>query len=253
MAINRNARPALGEALTPAQLAAKHEHYWRTRDQAVRAQLVAAYESFARSLAARHHGRRDRPEDLVQAAMVGLLRAIDRYDPARGVQFTTFAWATISGELKRHLRDRTWRLRVPRRSQELFLEVARAREELAHELGRSPSVPELAAHTGLSDVEVVEAIDVQNAYRLDSLDPVAADDTRPRQWGGDDGGYGAVDDRHLVHDLLERLSSRDQAIVRLRFGMDMTQSQIAERVGVSQMQVSRRLDHILTRLRALAS
>lgn len=219
----------------------------------MRAELVLAYESLARSLAARFEGGREAPEDLVQAAMVGLLHAIDRFEPAIGVQFTTFAWATITGELKRHLRDRTWRLRVPRRSQELYLEIARAGEDLAHELGRPASVGELARRTGRAAREVAEALTLQNAFRLDSLDAPAADGGVRREVGGDDGGFGQVEDRNLLHDLLERLSERDRAIVRLRFGMEMTQSEIAQRVGLSQMQVSRLLEQILSRLRALAA
>ncbi|MDP9070223.1 MAG: SigB/SigF/SigG family RNA polymerase sigma factor [Actinomycetota bacterium] len=254
MATRRGTYSGAQGRFTPAQLAAKHDLYRRTGDPKARADLVRAYEAFARSLAARYYGRRDSPEDLVQAAMIGLINAIDRYDPARGVHFTTFAWATISGELKRHLRDRTWGLRVPRRCQELYLEVGRAREELAHELGRAPSVAELAGGTGLSEPEVVEAAEVQQAYRLDSLDgPVGDDRGLVRQVGHDDGGFSEVDDRNLVRDLLHRLSPQDRAILKLRFGGDMTQSEIAERVGLSQMQVSRRLDQILSRLRVLAA
>ncbi len=253
MATRRGTFPVEG-CSTRAQLAAKHDLYRRTRDPQARADLVRAYENFARSLAARYYGRRDSSDDLVQAAMIGLLHAIDRYDPTRGVQFTTFAWATISGELKRHLRDRTWGMRVPRRSQELYLEVGRAREELAHELGRAPSVAELAGGTGLSEPEVAEAMAVQQAYRLDSLDgPVGDDPGLVRQVGQDDGGFGEVDDRHLLDDLLGRLSPQDRAILKLRFGGGMTQSEIAEHVGLSQMQISRRLDQILSRLRVLAA
>ncbi len=239
---------------TRGQLPAQHRLYRRTRDPAVLAGLVRAYANFARAVAARYDGRRDSREDMAQAAMLGLLHALHRFEPDRGVQFTTFAWPTIDGELKRHLRDRTWRLRVPRRCQEVYLEVARAREQLTHELRRPPSVSELAGGTGLSEPEVVEAAQLHNAYRVDSLD-VTAGHERGRVGCGDldDGGFVQVDDRHLVDHLLDRLSPEDREMVELRFARDMTQSQIAERVGLSQMQVSRRLDHILSRLRALAA
>ncbi|MDP9441901.1 MAG: SigB/SigF/SigG family RNA polymerase sigma factor [Actinomycetota bacterium] len=227
-------------------------HYAATHDPQAREQLVSAHAGLAASLALRFGARHEPQEDLHQAALLGLLHAIDRFDPDRGVQFTTFAWATINGELKRHLRDRTWGLRVPRRVQELYLVTAEATDALTSSLGRSPTVAEVADRIGTSEEDVVEALEARGAYRLASLDtPVGDSDSGGGiQVGGDDPCYGKVDQQSLLASLVRRLPAREQEIIRLRFSEELTQAQIAERVGVSQMHVSRLLSTSLHKLRA---
>lgn len=232
------------------------QQYFVTRDPELRERLVHAHLGLAASLASRFSSRQESPDDLHQAALLGLLHAIDRYDPNRGVQFTTFAWATISGELKRHFRDRTWAVRVPRRVQELYLVTAEAMDALTNSLGRSPTVAEVAEHIGASHEEVVEALEARTAYRLASIDTPVTDADGDRgagmQLGHDDPGYGLVDERSLLSGLINRLSARERQIVHLRFNEELTQAEIAERVGVSQMHVSRLLSVSLQKLRVWA-
>ena len=145
---------------TPADdLEAMLAEFSRTRDPALRARLLEAHQGLACSLATRFATRHESPDDLNQAALLGLLHAIDRFDPERGVRFTTFAWATVLGELKRHFRDRTWGVRVPRRLQELYLSTAEGVDELTHRLGRSPTIAEIAEQTGISEEDVVHALE----------------------------------------------------------------------------------------------
>jgi RNA polymerase sigma-B factor len=185
--------------------------------------------------------------------MLGLLHAIDRFDPHRGLSFTTFAWSTISGELKRHFRDRTWGLHVPRVLQERYLEVLAAVDELRHEVRRSPTIAEVAERTGLREEDVIEAMDAGGAHRLASLDaPMADGRTAGSTLGGDDDGLRQVEGRELLAKLLPRLSDRDRLILRLRFDDGLSQAEIGERVGLSQMQVSRLLAQSLARLRSWA-
>lgn len=226
--------------------------YAATRDPQTREQLVSAHLGLAASLALRFGARQEPQEDLHQAALLGLLHAIDRFDPDRGVAFTTFAWATINGELKRHLRDRTWGLRVPRRVQELYLVTAEAVDALTASLGRSPTVAELAERIGTSEEEVVEALEARSAYRLASLESPAGgiDGGGGIQVGSDDPSYRAVDQKSMLASLLQRLPAREQEIIRLRFNEELTQAEIAQRVGVSQMHVSRLLSTSLRKLRA---
>ncbi len=229
-------------------------HYAATRDPEAREQLVSAHTGLAASLAARFGSRQDGQDDLHQAALLGLLHAIDRFDPNRGVQFTTFAWATINGELKRHLRDRTWTLRVPRRVQELYLTTAEALDALTGSLGRAPTVAEVAERTGSSEEEVIEALEARSAYRPVSLDaPVGDDDAAGgMQLGGEDPRYGKVDQQSVLAELVGRLPSREREIIHLRFNEELTQAEIARRVGVSQMHVSRLLSGSLQKLRGWA-
>jgi RNA polymerase sigma-B factor len=239
-----------------AEAAELFSEFFVTRDPEIRERLVCAHLGLANSLAARFSSRQESPDDLHQAALLGLLHAIDRFDPTRGVQFTTFAWATISGELKRHFRDRTWGVRVPRRVQELYLVTAEAMDALTNSLGRSPTVAEVAAHIGTTEEEVVEALEARSAYRLASIDtPVNdadGDSGAGMQLGDDDPGYGRVDQQSVLSSLINRLPARERQIIHLRFNEELTQAEIAERVGVSQMHVSRLLSTSLQKLRVWA-
>ena len=236
-----------------SDLRRKFEEFAETRDQALRAELTEAYLPLAASLAARYAGRAEL-DDLEQAANLALVKAVDRFDPTKGFEFTTFAWATISGELKRHLRDRSWGLRVPRRVQERFLVTARAAEDLHQQLGRPPTVQELSALTGLDEEATIEALEVRALHRLPSLDaPLQGGDGETAEHGSVDESFDKFDDRDLVQRLVEQLPRRERELLRLRFDEQLTQSEIAGRIGVSQMHVSRLLSSTLDQLRKLAS
>lgn len=232
--------------------------FFVSRDPVLRERLVNAHLGLAASLTARFASRQENQDDLHQAALLGLLHAIDRFDPTRGVQFTTFAWATISGELKRHFRDRTWGVRVPRRVQELYLVTAEAMDALTNTLGRSPTVAEVADRIGASEEDVVEALEARAAYRLASIDsPALADDGESgaapgMQLGESDRGFVVVEERSVLSSLINRLPPREREIIHLRFNEELTQGEIAARIGVSQMHVSRLLSGSLEKLRAWA-
>lgn len=228
------------------------ETYYRTRDLAVRDQLVAANLRLALHLARRFANRGVSLDDLEQVASLGLLRAIDRFDPHRGLEFSTFATPTIVGELKRHFRDKGWAVRVPRRVQELHMRLNTTVAELTHHLGRSPTIAELATAARASEEEVLEAMEAAQAYRSHSIDATPhgdRDGDGRDQLGADDLGLFQAENRLLVEELLAHLAPRDQLLLRLRFYEEMTQQQIAERLGVSQMHVSRLLARCLEDLR----
>lgn len=225
------------------------------RDQpGPREELVLEFKDLADRLAERFVKRREERDDLQQAARLALLKAIDRFDVDRGVKFSTYATRTIVGELKRYRRDRSWGVRVPRSLQESWMNSLRAREDLAHRFGRAPTVAEIAEEVGLAVDEVLEAMDVGNAYNLDSVD---------RPVGDEDGGSATVADliggedpdlarAEWLSDLAEpvaALDERERTILFLRFYHGMTQSEIADEVGISQMHVSRLLRRTLDRLR----
>lgn len=237
-----------GESLTEI-----HRRFVRERSPDDRAALVEGYEGLARALAARFAKGRESPEDLQQAALLGLLHAIDRFDPDRGVEFSTFAWATITGELKRHLRDRSWQVRVPRRLQETYLRVAAAIDDLTVTLGRSPTVAEIASATDRTEEAVLDALSVRHAHMVASLDAPMDEEGRTR---GDmlssDGGLATVEQRQLLSPLVDRLAERERRILDLRFVHDLTQAEIATRLGLSQMHVSRLLNRTLHQLRLWA-
>jgi RNA polymerase sigma-B factor len=236
------------------QLRALHVAFHESRDRAVRDRLVLHYQGFAGALAARFSRHREPHDDLQQAALIGLLNALDRYDPNRGVEFTTFAWQTMLGELKRHFRDRTWAVRVPRALQERYLDAVTALDELTVELGRSPSMAQIASRMGIEPDAVVEALEVRGASQLASLDaPRGDEDERTVPLADLSNDFGSVEERTELSPLLARLSAREREILRLRFSDDLTQSQIAERLGLSQMHVSRLLSQTLAHLRAWAS
>jgi RNA polymerase sigma-B factor len=218
----------------------------------IRDRVVTACSPFATALARRFSHRGEPFDDLNQVAMVGLLKAVDGYDPSRGREFIAYAKPTILGELRRHFRDRTWSMTVPRRHKEMRLALNNVREELAQQLGRSPSVAELADRLQVSTEEVLEAIEAAHAYQSVSLStPVGDEDgvTLADMVGGTDPDLDAVEDRTALPTLIAQLPEREQRILTMRFYGNMTQSQIAEWTGVSQMHVSRLLKAALGRLR----
>ena len=226
------------------------ELFAKLPDSAARDELVLRYRPLAEYLARRFHGRGEAIEDLSQVAFVGLIKAIDRFDPGREVKFSTFASVTIVGELKRHFRDTTWALRVPRGLQELGLQVSRVMAELSQSLGRSPTVAEIAARAGLAEEAVLEAMEISNAYSTVSLDAPADDgSTTLHEPGAEDESYELLEGWASVADAVKELPVRERRILYLRFFRGMTQTQIAEEVGISQMHVSRLLARSLSRLR----
>lgn len=226
--------------------------YKATGDRAVRDELVVEHLGLARALARRYANRGEALDDLQQVATVGLLKAVERFDPDRGLSFTTFAVPTITGEIKRHFRDKTWSTRVPRALQERALRLTDTVRELSQELGQSPSIAEIAARLEISEEMVLEAMEVSRSYTASSLDAPADEETGASRFervlGGDDTGYEAIDQQMTVDHLLSTLSERDRTIVTLRFFENLTQSEIAERVGISQMHVSRLLARALDAL-----
>ena len=236
-------------AAARAQQRALFEEYARTRDLTVRDQLVATNLRLALHLARRFSGRGVSTDDLEQVASFGLLRAIDRFEPERGLEFSTFATPTILGELKRHFRDRGWAVRVPRRVQELNLRLNALVADLTHQLGRGPTIGELATAARASEEEVLEAMEAAQAYRAHAIAPHPGDDSWTSEPGGDDLALFAAEDRLVVADLLADLEPRDRLLVQLRFYEEMTQQEIAERLGISQMHVSRLLARCMDALR----
>jgi RNA polymerase sigma-B factor len=230
-----------------------HEAYAASGDAALRAELLASYDGFARSLALKYR-HRESVDDLVQVARIGLLHAIDRFDPALGRPFPLFARITITGELKRHIRDRTWGMRVPRSLQEDYLNVMRAVDELTAERSDSPPIEAVAVRCGISIERVVEAMELRVTQRTLSIDVPSGfgSDDPVIELGQEDVGFRQLENRQLLANLLGRLPERDRRIVELRFIDELTQSEIAAQVGVSQMCVSRVLARTLGRLRVWA-
>jgi RNA polymerase sigma-B factor len=209
-------------------------------DVAARSELAEQMLPLARSLARRYAGKGEPLDDLEQVASLGLLKAIDRFDVSRDVRFATFAVPTIAGELKRHFRDRGWMLRVPREIQELCARVVRAREALSRDLGRSPTVEEVAGALDTGVEQVLEALRAADAYRMMSLDEPLADGAGALEAiGGDDEGFALAEHRVMLSPGLAGLGDREREIVRLRYYEGLTQREIARAVGVSQMHVSR--------------
>ena len=220
------------------------------RDPLLRDQLVTENLGLARRLAHRFTQRGQPYDDLAQVASIALIKAVDRYDPERNVKFSTFATGTIIGELKRHFRDRGWSVRAPSRIQELYLELGTTIESLGHGLGRSPMVSELAKATGASEEEIVEAMEAGQGYRSASLDaPGAAGATLGDSLATEDAAITLVDERSVLDPALASLPARNRVIMRLRFIDGLSQCEIASRVGISQMHVSRLLATSLSQLR----
>jgi RNA polymerase sigma-B factor len=223
------------------------------RPAAVREELVSTHLSLAEHLARRFRNRGEPLDDLVQVAVVGLLKAIDGFDPDRGVDFTSYAIPTMVGEIKRHFRDKGWSVRVPRRLKELKLDVTKATMSLTQSLGRMPTNADLADYLGVTEDEIRECQLSARAYSAVSLSaPLGdedADSTLADVLGEADKGIQSVEDRESLRPLIEELPPRQRRIIAMRFYGNMTQSQIAERVGISQMHVSRLLSRSLTHLR----
>jgi RNA polymerase sigma-B factor len=231
--------------------------YLEHRDPADREALVERFLPLARQLARRYE-RPDEPfDDLFQVACLGLVKAIDRFDLSRDVAFSSYAVPTILGEVKRYFRDRTWAMRVPRDLQEMSLRVDRAVGELSTRLHRQPTVSELAERLGLDEEQVLEALEASAAYRTTSLSLPRSNEDEAGETLGDtvatsEEGFGLAEDRATLDHLLRAVSPREREVLRLRFEEDLTQAEIGELIGVSQMQVSRIIRQSLTRLRHVA-
>lgn len=225
-------------------------------DVRARELLIARYLPLARRLARRYQHTDEPLDDLVQVASMGLVKAVDRFDASREVMFSSYAVPTILGELKRHFRDRTWSVRVPRDLQELALRVDQAFTRLSTGNRRSPTVSDIAAAVNATEEQVLDAMEAMGAYRASSLDaPRSVRDEETTEsvadsLGCDDSGYERAEARASLEPLFSRISERERIVLRLRFAEDLTQAEIGERIGVSQMQVSRLIRQALTRLRA---
>jgi RNA polymerase sigma-B factor len=221
--------------------------------QYVRNTLVELNLALVKFAASRFRSRSEPMEDIVQVGTIGLIKAIDRFEPDRGVEFPTFAMPTIVGEVKRFFRDTSWSVRVPRRLQELRLDLAKAGDELAQELDRAPTVAELAAKLGISDDEVIEGMAASNAYTASSLDAQPEEDDSEGaladRIGYEDHDIEGIEYRESLKPLIAELPARDRKILSLRFVGNMTQSEIGDELGISQMHVSRLLSRTLSRLR----
>jgi RNA polymerase sigma-B factor len=236
-----------------------HRRLKETGDPAAREALIERYQGLVRRLASHYHSGQDGFDDLVQVGNVGLLNALERFDPGRGLAFRSFAVPTILGELRRYFRDTRWAVHMPRGLQERFLLVERAADQLNGTLSRSPTVADIARKLDLSEEQVAEAIAVRNGYNALSLDRPQADAdgdddlTLLDTLGEEESRYELVAYRESVAPTMRALPRREQDILRLRFVEDLTQTEIAERLGVSQMQVSRLLQRSLDRLRVVAA
>ena len=218
----------------------------------LRNRLVRMHLPLVEHLARRFRNRGEPLDDLTQVATIGLIKSVDRFDPERGVEFSTYATPTVVGEIKRHFRDKGWAVRVPRRLQELRLALTTATAELSQQHGRSPTVHELAEKLAISEEEVLEGLESANAYSTLSLDVPDTDDESPAvadTLGAEDEALEGVEYRESLKPLLEDLPPREKRILLLRFFGNMTQSQIAQEVGISQMHVSRLLARTLAQLR----
>jgi RNA polymerase sigma-B factor len=223
-------------------------------DPSARDEIAEAFLPLSDYLARRFQGRGEAVEDLIQVARIGLLNAIDRFDMDRGVKFSTYATTTIVGELKHHFRDKGWAVRVPRRLQEVGRRVGRLMGELSNELGRSPTIQEIAERAGVSEEEVLEAMDAQHAYTTASLDAPADDEGRPssESIGSEDETLDTLEGWATIAPAIRELPLRERRILYLRFFRGQTQTQIAEQLEISQMHVSRLLSRALQFVRERA-
>jgi RNA polymerase sigma-B factor len=233
-------------------LEAFHE-FRRTGDQRLRNELIEAHLDLARREAMRFAGRGEPVDDLLQVARLGMLKAVERYDPTIGVPFSAYARPTIAGELRRHFRDTTWSVHVPRGLKDLHAGLGRTTANLASALGRQPTAAELAKEVGASVDEVLEALELRSAYRPNSINaPIDADGTTSDPAAADESdGIDPALDSMFVRELLGNLDGRERMIVYLRFFGQLSQSEIAERVGISQVHVSRLLRSSMVALRGL--
>jgi RNA polymerase sigma-B factor len=251
----REPGPAVNRAQEDRALFAR---YLDKRDPIDRDMLIERFLPLARQLARRYQRPEEPFDDLFQVACLGLVKAIDRFDLEREVAFSSYAVPTILGEIKRYFRDRTWSVRVPRDLQELALKVDRAVANLSLDLHRQPTVAEIAEKLGAEEEDVLEALEASGAYRATSLEaPRGADDdagdTLGDTLGTEEEGFALAEHRATIAHLMRSLSPREREVLRLRFEEDLTQGEIGERIGVSQMQVSRIIRQSLGRLRSFAS
>jgi RNA polymerase sigma-B factor len=251
---------ATTSTLPRQQLRRLHRLYRDTEDPVerdrIREQLVAGYEGLVHFLARKFQNRGEPLEDIVQVGFLGLIKAIDRFDPDLGNEFTTFATPTVAGEIKRYFRDKGWAIRFPRRLQELYQQVVRTNELLKNELNRQPTVAELAARLGVSEDDVLEAMEMSAAYTPISLDaPLGGDaaEEGSRQYaesvGGEDENLDRVELRDVLGRAMAHLNPRERSIMAMRFYDQMSQSEIAKKLGISQMHVSRLQRAALEQLR----
>lgn len=234
------------------------EEYARTRDIRIRDQLVKSHERMVKYLASRFgSGASTSLDDLIQVGYVGLIAAIDRFDPEKGVSFVTFAVPTILGEIKRYFRDQTWGLKAPRRLRELGLSLRKLREQLEQSLGRTPTIEEMAVAAGVSEERLLQAMDLDRIYQPASLDAHLQDengDDKSSFWdaiGRTDPELGAIEERETLRRALGRLDQRQREIIYCRFFEETSQAEVARRLGISQMHVSRLERQALKRLRAM--
>jgi RNA polymerase sigma-B factor len=231
--------------------------YSATRDPALREQLVERFLPLARQLARRYERSEESFDDLFQVASLGLVKAIDRFDPERPVAFSSYAVPTILGELKRHFRDKTWSVRVPRDLKESSLKVDAVVTELNKELGRQPSVAQISERCDMDEEQVLEALQAGRAYRAASLQTPRSSEDEAGETLGDtlgeaDAEFDIAENRATLDALMRQITPREREVLRLRFVEDLTQAEISEQIGVSQMQVSRIIRQAITRLRAAA-
>ncbi|MGK2948086.1 MAG: SigB/SigF/SigG family RNA polymerase sigma factor [Acidimicrobiales bacterium] len=221
----------------------------RGKSSSLRDQLIEEHMWLARHCARRFSGKGESPDDLLQVANMALVKAVDRFDPSFKVRFATFAVPTITGELRRHFRDRTWSMRVSRRLKDLHLELKSVSEQMAHDLGRAPSVDELAAALDVTPEQVLEALEAGAAYRASSLDaPVGGEGEEGIIPGETHGELEDTGVRVMLQEAMSNLPERERRVVYLRFYLGLTQSEIAEEIGVSQVHVSRILRATLAQL-----
>ncbi|MBJ7601085.1 MAG: B/F/G family RNA polymerase sigma-70 factor [Candidatus Nephthysia bennettiae] len=226
-----------------------HERYLQSSDPGerdrLRERLVAGYEGLVHFLARRFQNRGEPLEDIVQVGFLGLIKAIDRFDPSLGNEFTTFATPTILGEIKRYFRDKGWAIRFPRRLQELYQQVVRVNEEMKNQLGRQPSMAEVAERLGVEPDNVLEAMEMSSAFTPVSIDATLGgdgdDDGRQlsEAVGGEDPNLDRVEMRQVLDKAMQYLNERERRIMIMRFFDEMSQSEVAKRLGISQMHVSR--------------
>ena len=233
--------------------------YAETKEPGLRDRLVLMHQNLVRFLAGKFMNRGEPIEDLVQVGTIGLINAIDRFDPERGTKFSTYATPTIVGEIRRHFRDKAWSLKVPRRLQELNLAANKAAENLSQKLGRSPTIQEIAQMVGASEEETLEAIELGNAYDTVSLDSKLAYESESAplslaEFVGDtDGSLDSLEKYGDLNQAMDCLDTRERSIIYLRFFRDMSQTEVAKKLNISQMHVSRLQQKALRRLKELLS
>jgi RNA polymerase sigma-B factor len=249
------ARPARGGKKRDAATPELFERYQRDRDPAVREELILAHMNLVRYLARKFANRGEPLEDLIQVGMIGLINAIDRFDPSRGIRFATYATPTIVGEIRRYFRDRGWAVKVPRRLQELNLAANKTVEQLTQKLDRAPTVKELAEGMEVSEAEALEALELGDLYELPSLDTALggdSDESRSKladYVGQVDEEIERFDRRARLAEAMRALTPRERKIIQMRFFDNLSQTQVAKQLEISQMHVSRLQQRALARLR----